>query len=251
MAANERVAFEVADCVAHVALARPDKRNALDIKMFESIADTLSNIERRDDLRAVVLSGQGSSFCAGIDLSCLPLLTGPEGRERLIERSHGNANLFQFCAIGWRALGIPVIAAVHGAVFGGGLQIALGADVRIGSKDTEMSIMEVRKGLIPDMGATVLLDGLVRSDLVRDLTFTGRRISADEALSIGLLSRLSDDPLAEAFDVARSIADLDLDAVRAAKRLINGMSAMSPSKRLEADSIEQVELIRQIGRRAR
>jgi enoyl-CoA hydratase/carnithine racemase len=246
MVANERVAFEVAEGVAHVALARPDKRNALDIKMFEAIAETLSNIERRDDLRAVVLSGQGRSFCAGIDLACLPLLAVPDGYRRLVERSHGDMNLFQFCALGWRRLPVPVIAALHGAVFGGGLQIALGADVRIGSSDTELSIMEIRKGLVPDMGATVLLEGLVREDLLRELIFSGRRIAADEGCAIGLMSSVKVDPLGAARELAKSIAQLDPEAVRAAKRLANSIGVEPISKRLQAESVEQVRLIQRI-----
>ena len=143
---------------------------------------------------------------------------------------------------GWRQLPVPVIAAVHGVAFGGGFQLALGADMRFLTPDARMSVMEIKWGLVPDMAGTPILASLVRDDILRDLTYTGRIFSAQEAMSYGLATRICDDPRAEALEVAREIAGKSPDAIRAAKRLLNNLS-VDPGPALLAESVEQQKLI--------
>jgi enoyl-CoA hydratase/carnithine racemase len=165
------------------------------------------------------------------------------GKERdLAARTHGTANFPQAAVWGWRQLPVPVIAAVHGVAFGGGFQLALGADMRFLSVDARMSVMEIKWGLVPDMAGTPILSGLVRDDILRELTFTGRIFSAQEALSYGLATRICENPRAAAFEIAREIAGKSPDAVRAAKRLLNNLS-VDPGPALLAESIEQMKLM--------
>jgi enoyl-CoA hydratase/carnithine racemase len=168
-------------------------------------------------------------------------IPGSEKRD-LTVRTHGLANFPQQAVWGWRQLPVPVIAAVHGVAFGGGFQLALGADMRFLGTDARMSIMEVKWGLVPDMAGTPILAGLVRDDILRELTYTGRIVSAQEALSCGLATRVCDDPRAAAFEVAREIAGKSPDAIRAAKRLLNRLS-VDPGPALSAESVEQQKLL--------
>ena len=214
---GERVTISIAGGVADVRLNRPDKMNALDAAMFDSIARAGETLRSAQGLRAVVLSGEGRSFSAGLDIASLAEQGGIG--DALLERSHGLSNRFQHAAMLWRELPVPVIAAVRGTCFGGGLQIALAADIRIASPDTRLSIMEIKWGLVPDMGAFVLTRGLVRDDVMRELTYSGRELGAEEAQALGLITRLSAHPLEEAMDYARQIASRNPDAIRAAKRL--------------------------------
>jgi enoyl-CoA hydratase/carnithine racemase len=161
----------------------------------------------------------------------------------LLERTHGISNAAQQVAMVWREVPVPVIAAVHGVAFGGGLQVALGADIRIVAPDTKLSVMEIKWGLVPDMAGMVLMRELARSDVVRELTFTGRIFSGEEALQIGFATRLSADPLAEALQMAHEIAGKSPDAIRAGKRLLNASLAQSAAELLMAESIEQKALI--------
>ena len=165
------------------------------------------------------------------------------GEERdLAMRTHGLANFPQAAVWGWRQLPVPVIAAVHGVALGGGFQLALGADIRILAADARMSIMEIKWGLVPDMAGTPILAGLVRDDILRELTYTGRIFSAREALGYGLATKVCDDPRAAAFELAREIAGRSPDAIRAAKRLLNNLS-VDPAAALLAESIEQMKLM--------
>jgi enoyl-CoA hydratase/carnithine racemase len=220
MSSAERVSIEISGGVADVRLVRGEKHNALDWAMFTALNETLDQLHTAADVRAVVLSGDGPSFCSGLDF---PSFMGGEvgGDEGFARRDGGPANFAQRSAFGWRELTIPVIAAVHGACFGGGLQIALGADLRIAAPDTRMSVMEVKYGLVPDMGLTQTLPGLVRADVARELTFTARIVEAPEAAEIGLVTRISEDPRSEARELAERIASRSPDATRAAKRLLN------------------------------
>src|ERR1700758_412736 len=168
---NERVSIQVADYVADVRLNRPDKLNAIDPDMFAALSDAATALADRKDVRAVVLSGSGRAFCAGLDLGSLD--AGMPSS--LLDRTHGIANLWQHAVWGWHELPVPVIAAVHGGAFGGGLQIALAADIRIVAPDARLAVMETRWGLVPDMGGIALLRGLVRDDVARDLTYTARQ----------------------------------------------------------------------------
>jgi enoyl-CoA hydratase/carnithine racemase len=211
---EQRVTIEVADHVATVTLNRPDKHNALDLAMFEGIVEAAEQVAARDDVRAVVLHGAGPSFCSGLDISAMGSLDG------LLARPDGQrANLAQRTCTGWIDVPAPVIAAVHGNCFGGGLQIALGADIRVAAPDARMSVMESKWGLVPDMGITSTLPRLVRLDIAKELTYTGRVVSGTEAAALGLVTSVSEDPLAAALELAREIAGRSPHAMRAAKRL--------------------------------
>lgn len=232
------------DGVAEVLLARPDKMNALDPAMFDAIIAAIARLRADASVRAVVLHGEGRAFCAGLDKGSFAAMAGGDRSFGDIEaRTCGLANRWQQVAWGWRELPVPVIAAVHGVAFGGGLQIALGADVRLAHPGTKFSVMEVQWGLVPDMSGCVFMTELVRPDVVRELTFTGRQVDAAEAVAIGLATRLCDDPLAQARALAAQIAGRSPEAVRAAKRLLNGASPVRAEAVLLAESREQRALI--------
>lgn len=214
-----RVRIEVADHVAVVTLSRPEKHNALDAAMFAGIAAAAAEVAGTAGVRAVVLHGEGPSFCSGLDVASF-LADGPDGMDVLLDREGPRrANLAQRVATDWLDLPIPVIAAVHGNCFGGGLQIALGADIRVAAPDARLSVMEARWGLVPDMGITQSLTRLLAIDAAKELTFTARRVSGEEAAALGLVTRVAADPLGSAQELARGIAARSPDAIRAAKRL--------------------------------
>jgi enoyl-CoA hydratase/carnithine racemase len=217
---EQRVSIERRGHVAVVTLTRPEKRNALDPAAFDALDAAARELSADRELRAVVLTGAGKCFCAGIDL--MSFSAGEAViRKLLARRGDEAANLAQRVGWGWRECPVPVIAALHGEVFGGGLQVALGADLRIARPDARLSVMEVRWGLIPDMSGSQTLRGLVRRDVALELTWTGRIVPAEEALALGLVTRLAEDPLAEALALAETIAGQSPDAVRAAKQLFN------------------------------
>ncbi|MDJ0653211.1 MAG: crotonase/enoyl-CoA hydratase family protein [Xanthomonadales bacterium] len=220
---SDRVRIEIADGVADVRLWRPDKLNALDQAMFDGLMAAADQLSGTPGLRAVVLSGEGRSFCAGLDINDLAAQQiGPEGIKAMLQPAEGQlANRFQRVAYDWKQLPVPVIAALRGHVFGGGLQIALGADIRYAAPDARLSVMEIQWGIIPDMAGSQTLRDLVRIDIARELTYSGRRIDAEEAARIGLVTRLCEDPLAEALSTATAIASRNPDAIRAAKQLFN------------------------------
>ncbi|MBR0701689.1 crotonase/enoyl-CoA hydratase family protein [Bradyrhizobium sp. 62B] len=246
---EERVSISISEGVADVRLVRADKMNALDQAMFEALVAATDRLSRDKSVRAVVLSGEGRAFCAGLDMGRFAAMKekggngipGGENRD-LTKRTHGQANFPQQAVWGWRQLPVPVIAAVHGVAFGGGFQLSLGADMRFLSADARMSIMEIKWGLVPDMAGTPILASLVRDDILRDLTYTGRIFSAQEAMTYGLATRICDDPRAAALEVAREIAGKSPDAIRAAKRLLNNLS-VDPGPALLAESVEQQKLI--------
>ena len=244
----QRVRVSVDDQgVAEVALVRADKMNAIDAAMFNAINDAIATLRDDPRVRAVVLHGEGRAFCAGLDMGRFQQMgqgqtSGTMGTD-LLARSHGLANAAQHVGWGWRELPVPVIAAVHGVAFGGGLQIALGADVRVVHPDTKLSVMEVKWGLVPDMSGCVFMTELVRADVLRELTFTGRIVSGVEAQALGLATRVADDPLAEARALAAQIAASSPDAIRAAKRLLNGASPVRAADVLLAEAREQQALI--------
>lgn len=213
-----RVLLDVAEGIGHLRLNRPDKMNAFDVEQFAALADRIDEIAARRDIRCIVLSGEGRAFSVGLDLQAL---SGAGEFPDLMPRSHGEANVFQHCAWGLHRLPVPVIAAVHGFAFGAGFQVMLGADIRVAAPDLECAMMEIRWGIAPDMGGIVLLRSIVRSDVARDITFTGRRIKAEEAATLGLVTYVADDPVAKAMEIARAIAASSPDAIRASKRLLN------------------------------
>jgi enoyl-CoA hydratase/carnithine racemase len=215
----ERVSVTVADHVAVVTLTRPDKHNALDLPMLEAIIAAAERLQSERAVRAVVLHGDGKSFCSGLDFQAVAAAGGVEAFSGVLDQPP--PNFFQRAGYRWIELPFPVIAAIHGNCLGGGLQIALAADIRIATPDARLAVMEARWGLIPDMSITRTLPRLVGSDVAKELTFTARTISGDEALRLGLVTRVSEDPLAAAMQLAQEIATRSPDAVRRAKRLFD------------------------------
>src|SRR3954470_24545738 len=246
---EDRVSISIADGIADVRLVRADKMNALDQAMFDALVAATERLSKEKAVRVVVLSGEGRAFCAGLDMGRFAAMkdkggTGVAGGESrdLSKRTHGQANFPQQAVWGWRQLPVPVIAAITGVAFGGGFQLALGADIRLMAPDARMSIMEIKWGLVPDMAGTPILASLVRDDILRELTYTGRIFSAQEALSYGLATRICDDPHTVAMAVAHEIAGRSPHAIRAAKRMLNNLS-VDPGPALLAESVEQQKLI--------
>ena len=244
---KDRVSIDLKDGVADVRLIRADKMNALDPAMFEGILEAGAQLATMKGLRCVVLSGEGKAFCAGLDMASFAAMKqdgdAVPGVRDLTKRTHGIANRPQQCAWQWRGLPVPVIAAVHGVAFGGGFQIALGADMRYATADTRFSVMEIKWGLVPDLAGTQLMRHLAREDVVRELTYTGRIFNGTEAQQFGFVTRVVDDPRAAALETAREIAGKSPDAMRAAKRLLNLAVAADAKSGLMAELVEQQKLI--------
>lgn len=250
---NDRIeSIRHADGVVELQLARADKMNALDPAMFDALIAAGEALRDDKTVRAVVIAGRGKAFCAGLDMASFQRMQegagsgvlgeGAAGAD-LVARTHGISNAAQQVAMVWREVPVPVIAAVHGVAFGGGLQVALGADIRLVAPDTRMSVMEIKWGLVPDMAGMVLMRELARDDVVRELTYTGRIFSGEEALQIGFATRVCADPLAEALQMAHDIAQKSPDAIRAGKRLLNGSASQTAAELLMAESVEQKALI--------
>jgi len=237
-----RVSVEYKDHIARVTLTRGDKMNALDDAMVEAILTAGAEVAA-SDARAVVLSGEGKSFCAGLDMASFAKMGSVDPEKWLMERSHHDANRMQEVGLIWRRVPVPVIAALHGAVYGGGLQLALGADIRIAAPDAKLAVMEMKWGLVPDMGGMALLPQLVRSDVLRQLTYTARPIPAAQAEAWGLVTQVKEDPLAAALALAEEIAEQSPSAIRAAKRLIGVAETAERTEVLLEESREQVQLI--------
>ncbi|MBK9754645.1 MAG: crotonase/enoyl-CoA hydratase family protein [Nannocystis sp.] len=232
-----RVTVSIEAGVADVRLNRPDKRNGLDPAMFAALIAAGDQLAADNSVRCVVLSGAGKAFCAGLDWPAF-LALGDEGSRVLLARDPGSpANVAQRAGWVWAELPVPVIAAIHGPTLGGGLQLALACDLRIAAPDVQLSVMEIRYGLIPDMSGSQTLLRLLRPDLARELIYTGRIVHADEAAQIGLVTRIAADPHADALALARTIASHSPHAIRAAKRLCNEAPLQDPatSFRLETD----------------
>jgi enoyl-CoA hydratase/carnithine racemase len=239
---EERVRTEIADHVAMVTMVRGDKHNALDIPMFEGLVQAAARLSSEPGVRAVVLHGDGPSFCSGIDVVSV-MSAQANGTGPLEPLSGGVPNWFQRAAYGWVEVPVPVIAAVHGNCFGGGLQIALGADIRICAPDAKLSVMEIKWGLIPDMAITRALPRLVGIDVAKELTYTARVFSGEEADRLGVVTRLADDPLSAARELASEIASKSPDAVRSAKRLYDEAWTGTPTETLSLEASLQLELI--------
>jgi enoyl-CoA hydratase/carnithine racemase len=241
-----RVCVTYADHIAHVRLTRPDKRNAVDQEMIDAIIAAGQEVAA-SRARAVVLSGEGDAFCAGIDISGLSQMVGKDPVALMMPRTHGagTTNQWQEVTMIWHRLEIPVIAALHGSVFGAGLQLALGADIRIAAPNAKLSVMEMKWGIVPDMGGMVLLPKLVRTDVLRRLTYTATPISGEQAERWGLVTELADDPLQVAMDLAAQIAGKGPNAIRAAKRLIAFAETSEAHDVLIAESREQAALMGQ------
>lgn len=232
---NDRVTVTISDGIADVRLDRADKRNALDPAMFDAIAKAGHDLVTNREIRAVVLSGNGNSFCAGLDFGSFQSMadSGKSDSSNGNKSSSENAGAMQPGAIThlaqqicwvWQEVPVPVVAALQGHALGGGMQLALGADIRVAHGETQFAMREVHWGLIPDMTGTLMLSRLVRDDVAKDLVFSARIISGVEAHALGVVTRLSDKPFETAMQIAREIADRSPDAVRGAKALINRLS---------------------------
>ncbi len=231
---NDRVKVSIQDGIADVRLDRADKRNALDPAMFDAIARAGKELVTNKDVRVVVLSGNGASFCAGLDFGSFQAMADSGGKSKPKPDSEKeNAGLMapdaithlaqQICWV-WQEVPVPVIASLQGHALGGGLQLALGADIRVAHPTTQLSMREVHWGLIPDMTGTLMLSRLVRDDVAKDLVFSARVISGTQAHELGVVTRVSETPLEVAMQIAREIAERSPDAVRGAKALINRLS---------------------------
>lgn len=239
---NERVRVQIQGTLATVTLTRADKHNGMDFKMIDGVLDAIARLRQARDVRAVIVHGDGPSFCAGIDFKAV--LSQP------LKAAAGYAQLwspwrndFQAWSMGWRELAVPVIAAIHGNCFGAGIQLALGADIRIATPDAQLSIMESKWGLVPDMGGAALLRELIGIDLAKELTMTGRVFSGIEARELGLVTHVSETPL----DLARRlVAEIEVrspDAVAAAKFLLQDAYCASERGALSAERRWQRRLI--------
>ena len=241
---NDRISIELEESgVAQVRLTRADKMNALDEAMFAAIIEAGDLLAKTKGVRAVVLAGEGRAFCAGLDTSNFGR-TPDASEPGLTERTYGNANKWQQVAMTWRKLAVPVIAAVHGVCFGGGLQIASGADIRIVHPETRMSVMEMKWGLVPDMGGYALWRGLIRDDVLRELVYTNRIFNGSEAQTLGFAPYNDEDPVSRATAIAREIAKKNPAAIRGAKRLQAGMMERDTDAILLEESIEQHAIVR-------
>ena len=246
---SDRVTINVVDGVADVRLNRPDKMNALDPAMFRALREAGETLRGDPSVRAAVLSGEGRAFCSGLDVASFGALSETVGSESASGESffarsdESPANAAQSTAYVWNELPIPVIAAVHGVAFGGGFQIAMGADIRCVTPDARLSVMEIKWGLIPDMSGTQTLRHLVRADVAKELTFTGREVSGEEALELGLATHVDAAPRERAFDLALQIAQKSPDAIRAAKRLFNQGWDGNVATGLQMEEDEQRALI--------
>jgi enoyl-CoA hydratase/carnithine racemase len=249
---SDRITVTMDGGVADVRLNRADKMNALDGAMFSALVETADALAADASVRSVVISGEGRSFCAGLDFSSFNAMASgrgdsvlPKGVDaddpaRLPGRitHHGQQAVW-----GWQSMPVPVIAAVHGHALGGGCQLALGADIRYVTADAQLSVLEIRWGLIPDMCGTVLLERLVGLDVAKELTFSGRMVRGDEAVQIGLATKVSADPRADALALAHEIAQKSPDAIRAAKRLMNGTGERTTAEALREERREIGALI--------
>ena len=248
---SERVTVDIHDGVADVRLNRPEKMNALDQEMFRALVATGRSLSVDSSVRAVVLSGVGRAFCSGLDFGSFAQMSqgdadggGEKGTKTLFEEGVGAANFAQSACWVWHEVPVPVIAAVHGVALGGGLQVALGADIRLVSPDARLSVMEIKWGLVPDMAGPQRLRHLVREDLAKELTFTGRMVEATEAVEIGLATRVEEDPLAAALAMAAEISSKSPHAIRSAKRLLNDVPSLAEGKGLELEEKLQRALLR-------
>jgi enoyl-CoA hydratase/carnithine racemase len=249
---SDRVKVSMDGGVAEVRLSRPDKLNALDGAMYEALIEAGDRLNDDRTVRAVVLSGEGDAFCAGLDGHTLQMLMGSHPGEggplhspfavASEQRPYGIANRAQYAVWVWHALPVPVIAAVHGAAIGSGFELALGADIRIVAPDAKLAIIELDWGMVPDMCGTHLMTRLARDDAMRELLFTGRTFTGGEAVSLGLASRTADDPRGEALKLAGLIAAKSPDAVRAAKRLLNVARDADAEHLLMRETAEQIAL---------
>lgn len=238
---RDRVQIENRGGVALVQLARADKYNAMDLDMLHALVEAAARLRKQRDIRAIVLHGDGKAFCAGLDFASV--MRKPAGILRAFIPGWRKDNLFQRVGLAWRDMPVPVIGALHGYCFGGGMQLALGCDIRFSTDDCQFSIMEIEWGLIPDMSASVTLRDLLPLDSALELTLTGRKIDGTEAHRLGLISHISAEPLAAALTLAEDIAQRSPDAVVAAKALLTGTRHISERRALARERRLQLRVL--------
>lgn len=237
-----RVVTTIENRVARVMLNRADKRNGLDLAMFTALLAAGEALIANNEVRAVVLHGDGKGFCAGLDFKWF-MANPTEGKKLLAHSGSEPTNIAQRVAWIWQEVPVPVIAAVHGHTFGGGLQIALGADLRYVTADAQLSVMEIKYGLIPDMSITQTLLSVVPADKAKELVFTGRVLSGTEAVELGLATKVCADPLADAIATAELIASKSPHAIRAGKSMLNQVPRMSRGDAFKLETELQLTLL--------
>lgn len=248
---NDRIKLTIENHIAHVTLSRPDKMNALDNEMFDAIPMVGEQIRKDSSVRVVVISGDGGNFCAGLDKSNFASILEKKGVSLdaeepamvLADRTHGISNALQYVVWMWRELPMPVIAAIDGFALGGGLQIALGADFRYAAADSKFSILEMRWGIVPDMGSTQIMRHMVRDDVIRELTYTARIFSAQEAKEWGFITDIVENPLQHAMAVAKQISLKNPDAIRASKRILEASNYQTAAEGVLMESVEQDKIM--------
>lgn len=237
-----RVQLSLKEGIARVTLNRPARHNSLDMELIESLLEILTGLQTHRGLRAVILTGAGESFCSGLDVA--GVMTDPKNIQFLLSGSDGYPhNKVQHLALGWRSLPVPVIAAIKGHCYGGGLQIALGADLRIAHPEARLSVMEGRWGIIPDMGLSVTSRGCIREDVLMRLTLTAETLSGEAALREGLVTEVADDPFARAEELAAIILQRSPEMVRASKRLLRDSYTQTDDERLAMEEKLQKRLL--------
>jgi enoyl-CoA hydratase/carnithine racemase len=238
---RNRVSIELKGHLAVISLTRPDKYNGMDLDMMHGLVEAARRIRRQGDIRAVILRGEGPAFCSGLDFASV---TRQPARVLLgflpwLKKD----NLFQRVCLAWRDLPMPVIAVTHGYCYGAGMQLALGCDFRFSAPDCEFSILEIRWGLVPDMGGSVTLRNLVPVDVAMELAMTGRKVKASEALDLGLVSRVEEDPMAAAESLAAGLAEKSPSAIAAVKRLFRETRQGSERRALRRERALQLKLL--------
>ena len=235
--------------IAHVRLARADKLNALTLEMLDSLVSVGRELRQDRAVRAVVLAGEGDAFCAGLDLRAA--LREPRGiATRFVPRPWAGTNVFQEACWVWRRLPVPVIAAVHGHCLGAGIQLALGADLRVTTPDAQWSVREARWGLVPDMSGVRTLTEVVGLDVAKELTMTARMVDGTEAVRLGLATRVADDAVAAATELALEMAAHDREALARAKRLLDGAVGSSARRTFARERRAQLRLLARMDRSA-
>ncbi len=237
-----RLTLQVDDQIALVTLSRADRHNALDMAMFEQTDAMIRRLKRDKTLRAVVVTGAGEDFCTGIDVKSA-LDSRSAAFKLLFKWLPGQSNLVQRVSSGWRTIPCPVIMALHGRVWGGGLQIALGGDFRIASPNTQLSILEARWGLLPDMGGTLALREQLPVDIAKYLAMTAKPLSATQALQCQLITEIDEDPVQRAMAIAAEIKCQSPDSVAAVKKLYNQSSWRSQAYALARESWYQIRIL--------
>jgi enoyl-CoA hydratase/carnithine racemase len=247
---EQRITYTIENGIADVKMVRTDKMNALDDAMISALIDTAAELENHPEVRVVVLSGDGRAFCAGLDTSNFKRTAEGNGGSAtvkhgggLADRTHGIANRAQQIVWGWRNLHAPVIAAVHGIAFGGGFQLTLGADIRFVHPETKLSIMEAKWGLIPDMGGTPVMRAIASEDILRELSYTARIFSGEQAKEYGFATHVSESPYDDAMALAREIAERSPSSVKRSKKMFNALFDATDAEALLTESVLQDEII--------